>query len=518
MQESRKAKTLRNLMYAWMSQGFTVIMNLLIRIVFVRVLSKDYVGISGLFSNIITLLSLAELGVGSAIVYGLYEPLANNDQKKIKALMKFYQRIYIFIGCFILVIGIALTPYLSWFIKEMPEIEELSCIYILFICNAAASYFFSYKGTLISADQKDYVLKKIRVKVLFLMYVAQIVALLTIKNYIAYLAIQVFATFIMNFGFSQAADQMYPYLREKEKVPLEQKQLQQIVKNTKALLCHKVGSVLVFSTDNLIISKFTGLGNVADYSNYILIQETLNGILQQLFSVMAPSVGNMVAVENQEKNQEMFWRIMFLNVWIYGGSAICFLCLAQDFVQLFFGEDYLVSTEILIVIIVNFYLSGMRKCVMIFKDAYGLFFQNWYMPLLESGINLITSVWLVYKIGVIGVLLGTTISSLLAPAWSEPYVLFRYGFHQPVMSYWKQYGGYFALVLITGLITWKICLWIPFIPLFSFLFKGICSMVLINGIFYIVLRRNRNMNYYLDLLMTTQRKIVVYIQNRKESN
>jgi hypothetical protein len=155
---------------------------------------------------------------------------------------------------------------------------------------------------------------------------------------------------------------------------------------------------------------------------------------------------------------------------------------------------------------------------MIFKDAYGLFFQNWYMPLLESGINLITSVWLVYKIGVIGVLLGTTISSLLAPAWSEPYVLFRYGFHQPVMSYWKQYGGYFALVLITGLITWKICLWIPFIPLFSFLFKGICSMVLINGIFYIVLRRNRNMNYYLDLLMTTQRKIVVYIQNRKESN
>lgn len=142
MQESRKVNTLRNLVYAWTSQGFTIVMNMVVRVIFVRVLSKDYVGITGLFSNIITILSLAELGVGSAIVYGLYDPLAKNEQRKVKALMQFYQRIYIFIGCFILLVGIALTPYLSWFVKEMPAIQEISYIYILFICNAAASYFF----------------------------------------------------------------------------------------------------------------------------------------------------------------------------------------------------------------------------------------------------------------------------------------------------------------------------------------------------------------------------------------
>ena len=518
MQESRKVNTLRNLVYAWTSQGFTIVMNMVVRVIFVRVLSKDYVGITGLFSNIITILSLAELGVGSAIVYGLYDPLAKNEQRKVKALMQFYQRIYIFIGCFILLVGIALTPYLSWFVKEMPAIQEISYIYILFICNAAASYFFSYKGTLISADQKDYVLKKIRVKVLFLMYMAQIVILLAIRNYIMYLLVQVIATVTMNIGFSRAADRMYPYLKEKEKIALDKGQLQQIVKNTKALLCHKIGGVLVFSTDNLVISKFTGLGNVANYSNYILIQETLNGILQQLFSAMAPSVGNLVAVERGEKSQEVFWKIMFLDFWLYGGSALCFLCLAQDFIQLLFGRDYLVSTDILLIIIVNFYLSGTRKSVMVFKDAYGLFYQNWYMPLLESGINLLVSVWLVYKIGLIGVLLGTTISSLLVPVWSEPYVLFRYGFHQPVISYWVKYGKYFALVTVTGLITWKICLWIPFIPVFSFVLKGICSVVVINVMFYVALRKDKNIEYCTELLKTFHKKILSNLEGRRNNN
>ena len=189
MQESRKIKTIRNLIYAWLSQGFTITMNIIVRIIFVHILSKEYLGITGLFSNIITILSVAELGVGSAIVYGLYEPLAKNDQMHIKALMQFYKKIYTGIGIFILVAGFTLTPYISWFIKELPDIPHLQFIYLLFICNTAASYFFSYKGTLISADQKEYILKKIRMKVLFSMYIAQIIILLITKKYIAFLLV-----------------------------------------------------------------------------------------------------------------------------------------------------------------------------------------------------------------------------------------------------------------------------------------------------------------------------------------
>lgn len=505
LQGSRKANALRNLIYAWMSQGFTVIMNMVVRVIFVHVLSKDYVGISGLFSNIITILSVAELGIGSAIVYGLYEPLARGENKKVKALMQFYQRVYISIGCFILIAGIALTPYLSLFIKEMPDIPQLAFIYILFVCNAASSYFFSYKGTLISADQKDYILKRIRIKVLFLMYLVQITILLLTRDYIPYLLVQVLATIEMNFAFSLAADKAYPYLKDKDRVILGKEQFRQIVKNTKALICHKIGTVIVFSTDNLIISKFTGLGNVADYSNYILIQETLNGILTQLFSALAPSVGNMVAVEDARKSLEVFWRIMFLNAWLYGGSALCFFCLGQDFVRTFFGEDYVISTEILLVIIVNFYLTGIRKSVITFKDAYGLFFQNRYTPLIESGINLLVSVWLVQIYGVIGVLLGTTVSSLLAPVWSEPYVLFRYGFRSPVVEYWKQYIKYLLLILGTGSIVWILCGRIRYVPVISFLLKGFCCVIVINSLFFIILRNDKNMKYYLGIIRTIRK-------------
>lgn len=500
MQESRKENTLRNLIYAWASQGFSITMNMLVRIIFVHVLSKDYLGITGLFSNIITILSVAELGIGNAIVYGLYQPLAKGNEKRVKALMQFYQKVYVGIGIFILTVGLVLTPYISWFVKQLPDIPYLQYIYMLFICNASASYFFSYKGALISADQKEYILKKIRVKVLFFMYITQILILLITKNYIAYLTIQVISTIIMNIGFSLAADRMYPYLKEKQKIPLKRIQFLRIVKDTKALLCHKIGSVIVFSTDNLIISKYTGLGNVADYSNYTLIQETLSGILTQLFSAMAPSIGNLIAVEDKKKSIDTFWKIMFLDTWLYGNCTLCFLCLAQDFVRLCFGETYLISIEILIIIIINFYLTGVRKCVITFKDAYGLFFQNWYMPLLESVINLFISILLVRELGVVGVLLGTTISSLMIPVWSEPYVLFHYGFRFPIINYWKQYGKYLFLIIAIGVITWNICNLIPYIPIFSFLLKGICCILIINSIFYITLRNDQNMKYYLELL------------------
>ena len=255
----------------------------------------------------------------------------------------------------------------------------------------------------------------------------------------------------------------------------------------------------MFSTDNLILSKYTGLDNVADYSNYILIQETLNGILTQLFSAMSASIGNLIAIEDKQTSLNTFWKIMFLDSWLYGNCTICFLCLAQDFIRLCFGENYLVSTNILIIIIINFYLTGIRKCVITFKDAYGLFSQNWYMPLLEAIINLLVSIGLVLKFGVIGVLIGTTISSLLVPVWSEPYILFHYGFQQTVIDYWKQYSKYLSLLIFSAIIAWYISSLIPYIPVVSFLLKGICCLFITNITFYLVLRKEQNMKYFLNL-------------------
>lgn len=502
----RKSNTIRNLVYAWLAQGVTIIMNMIVRVIFVRVLSKDYVGIGGLFSNVITMLSLAELGIGSAIIYGLYEPLAKNNQRSIRALMQFYQKVYVMVGVLIGVVGIALTPYIGWFIKDIPDIPLIEVIYILFVLNAALSYFFSYRASLITADQKDYILKRIRMKVLVAMYFAQMIVLIVWRNYIGYLCIQIIFTISMNVGFSVAAEKLYPFLKNKERLPLETKQFREIVKNTKALLCHKVGEIAVFSTDNLIISKYSGLSSVADYSNYILIQETLNGILVQVFNAMAASIGNLVAIEKREKNIQVFDKVMFLNACLYSFCSICFLCLAQDFVRLCFGENYVVSSYVLLLIVINFYLSGMRKCTATFKAAYGLFWQNWFVPLLEAVVNLVTSLILVQYFGVAGVLLGTMISSVLAPVWVEPFVLYHYGFQENVFKYWKEYIKYMVLLIITSGVTWGISNRIIYIPIFSLFIRTIICLICIIVIYYLAFRKNDNFIYYLELFRSFVRK------------
>lgn len=253
MAEGRKERTVKNLMFAWLNQMVMLLMNIVVRAIFVRVLSKEYLGLSGLFSNIILLLSLTELGVGTAIVYSLYEPLAYKQEDKIYSLMWFYQRVYIAIGIVILAVGTALTPFLHLFIQEMPDIPEIKQIYFLFVLNAASSYFFSYKSSLISADQKDYVVKQVKLIATLAMYLCQISVLYTTKNYILFLWIQIAATVAQNLSCMWIADRMYPFLREKRPSKLSGEMLKEISKNTRAMMYHKLGEVVLSSTDNLVI-------------------------------------------------------------------------------------------------------------------------------------------------------------------------------------------------------------------------------------------------------------------------
>lgn len=505
---SRKSNTIRNVLYAWSSQVIIIFMNMVVRIFFVRILSKEYLGLGGLFSNVISILSLAELGIGSAIIYSLYEPLAKNDKEQISCLMLFYKRVYILIGTLIGIIGISISPFLQYFIKDMPNIEHLRIIYLLFVLNSSVSYFFSYKASLISADQKDYILKKVRIKVNLLMYILQIIALILTKNYILFLSVQVLATVLQNLICNHIVNKLYPYLKRYRQNKINPKALHQIWKNTKALILHKVGSIAVFSTDNLIISKFTGLSNVAIFSNYTLIQDALNTILTQLFSAMAASVGNLTALESENKAYEIFERILFLNFWVYSFCSISFLCLSQDFIELFFGSDYLISPLILLILTINFYLNGMRKSVMTFRDAYGLFWQNRYMPIIEAVFNLAISLLLVKTHGMLGVLSGTTISTILMPVWVEPLVLFRNGFHKGLFVYWKAYVKYILLFMIAGICTFWICSRVIYIPGISLIVKAILCMIVPNILFLFIFKGNVNFQYYLNLIKNARKRDV----------
>ena len=505
----RREKAVRNLLYAWLNQGVMLIMNIVVRIVFVRVLSKEYLGLSGLFGNIISLLSLAELGVGTAIVYSLYEPLANRDEDTICTLMRFYKRVYIAVGTAILVIGALLMPFLPFFIKDMPDIPEIRRIYLLFVVNSAASYFFSYKSSLISADQSDYLIKKVKLWVTLVMYILQIGILLLSGNYCLFLLVQIGATVSQNVAGSWLADRMYPFLANKTVNTMPEALLRQIWKNTRALMLHKVGDIMVFSTDNLIISKFVGLAEVGIYSNYTLIQQALNSILSQIFTSMTAGVGNLGVLETSEKKCEVFKRVFFLNAWIYGFCSIAFGCMAQDFIRAFFGESFTIGHGVLAFIIINFYLTGMRKTTLTFRDALGLFWQNRYMPLGEALINLTVSLALVVPYGVGGVLAGTAVSTLLLPWWIEPYIIFRHGLKLKVGRYWKWYVQYGVVTVAAALATLRICRWIPMEQtLLRLMCKACVCLVVPNVIYILVYGRSDEYKYYRDFAGKLKEKIM----------
>ena len=486
-----------------------LLMNIIVRIIFTRVLSKEYLGLSGLFGNIISLLSLAELGIGTAIVYSLYAPLAYRQEEEIRSLMKFYQRVYIIIGLIILTAGAALTPYLHFFIREMPDIPEIRQIYLLFVFNAAASYFFSYKSSLISADQKDYVVKQIKLLTTLAMVLLQITILYTTKNYLLYLWVQIGATISHNLICMRIANRMYPFIQDAAPSRLSRQTLGEITKNTKAMIYHKLGEVVLVSTDNLIISKFVGLVAVGLYSNYTLIQQALTSILSQIFTAMTASVVNLKITEGTEKRYEIFKKVFFLNAWIYGFCSISFLCLAQDFIRIFFGNSFVLDTGVLVLIVFCFYLEGMRKTTLTFRDAFGLFWHNRYMPIGEASLNLLISFVLVGKYGIKGVLIGTSVSILAMPWWIEPYIVFRHGLMTPVKSYWKAYGIYTFLSLLTAFITWKACEHIQInFPVLRLGIK-VCLCGLIPNIFYwIFFRRQEEYQYYLKLFHNIREAIM----------
>lgn len=497
---SRTTNSIKNIKYSFIGQVLNLLASFAMRMVFVRTLSKEYLGLDGLFSNILSILSLAELGVGSAIVYSIYKPLAENDDSKLKGLMNLYKKAYISIGILILIIGIALTPFLGYFIIDMPNIAYINMIYIIYVFNSASTYFFSYKRSFLIADQKKYIDSYYHYLFYFMRIIIQIILLLFTKNFLLYLGIQVLSTLIENTTISNKIDKLYPFLKGKGNEKISQDEKRTIIRNAKAMMFHKLGSVIVMGTDNLLISKFVGLIEVGLYSNYILITSALNQIFSTLFQSMTASIGNLGVTESNEKNIFVFNCIDFFGFWIYAFATICLIILFNPFINLWLGGDYLFSNDIILLIVINFYLTGRRKSVLTFRDAQGLFWYDRYKPLLESIINLIASIILVNFMGIKGVILGTIVSTLATCFWIEPYVLYKYGFKSSAKKYFIKYIIWTFIFIVVGYITWIISSAISDYTILGFTMKIILCATIPNMMFLIIFWKSREFQYLFNIL------------------
>lgn len=443
---------------------FIYILRLLIQFVarsfFIHYLGAEYLGLNGLFSNILSFLSLAELGIGTSIVFSLYKPLAENDEKHIVSLMRLYKKAYEMIGIAIGIIGLIIIPLLPFIIKDSNNIEmtNVYLYYILFLMNSVVSYFFTYKRSLIIADQKNYLVALNDFVFLFVLNVIQIICLYLFKNFTIFLVTQIVFTLIGNISISIITDRKYPFLKKVSPDKIEPELKQEIKKNVIGNMSSKLGGVIVMGTDNILISGFVGLTAVGIYSNYSLIIVSIQNLCKQITNSITASLGNFAISGERERAFDLFKRHLFVNHSLIYFSSIILLIVINPFISIWIGSEYVLSDVTIFLIIFNYVIQVYRNTNFIFIESFGLYWEQRYKPVIEAMMNLVLSLIFLmgFDLGINGVLLGTIFSSLGFVVWYEGFVIFKNALNRPFKSFVVLFVRYILELLCSGLIVKKI--------------------------------------------------------------
>ena len=338
----RTKKSAINMVTALISQFIIILLGFISRRVMIDSIGVEYLGINGLMNNILTILSLAESGIGTAMIYALYKPLADNDIPKIKALMNFYKNTYRLLAIFTALIGLSILPFLDYFMKDN-TVENASIIYLMFLFSSVSSYLYSYKISMNNADQNKYLSTIFNTVTQILVLIIKVLILYLTENYILFLSIDIGSTLIKNIIFSRMMDKRYPYLKEKSKDKLDNQTREALYTNIKSLFFGKIGYILSTSSDNLVISSMISVKTVGLYSNYTTLTSSVSGFVGVFISSISASIGNLMAKESKDKVYEIYKISSFINFWLYGFSSICLFCLSEPFIALWLGEEYIMG-------------------------------------------------------------------------------------------------------------------------------------------------------------------------------
>lgn len=491
---SRTKNSINNIILTVIYQIISTIGSFVLRTIFIRTLAVEILGLNGLFSNILSVLSLAELGVGSAINYSMYKPLKENDEKKLAGLITYYKRIYSVIGLVILAIGLIILPFLPLIINFENEVEHVALYYVFYLLNSVSSYFIVYKTTIVKAAQKGYKLKLIDISFVLLRTVLQAIALIVYKNYIMYLIIQISLSILQNYVSSLKAVKMFPFIRNKEEISKKEKK--DIWDNIKSLFLYKIGGVALNNTDNIIISIIVSTITVGLYSNYSMIVMSLSTFTSLIFTAITSSIGNY-NVDSDAKHKKLIFDVLeMMSFWVYGFCSICLLILFKDFIFLWAGESFLLSNATTIIIVLNYYITGVLYPIYCFRTTTNLFRSTKYVMFVATIINIILSIILGKLFGLAGILIATAISRIITNVWYEPYILFRDYFKSNVLKYY--FKKIVEIVLLIG---------VYFVTLFvvknivisnkiiEFIIKGIVCTIVSNLAFLLLFSRREEFKF-----------------------
>lgn len=507
MSQSRIKNTSRNFIYAVILQIVKIALMFIVRIVFVYQLGEAYLGVNGLFTNIIGILSLADLGITTALMYSLYKPLAENNEQKIKEYIDYFKKVYYVIALIITVLGLAIIPFLKYLVNLPSEMPDIYLYYILLLANSVISYLFIYKTTLLSADQKMYIINKYDIIFQFVLSIIQIIVLLVWKSFIGYLVSNIICTFLSNVMKARKTDKVYPYLKQKKQITLSKQEKKQIFSNLFSLSFYKIGGIIQTNTDSIITSIFVGTVAVGYYSNYSTIILSVTTFLTMIFTSLKASVGNYLVFKKEEEQLKLFNMLEVYNYWLVAFCSICFIVLIPDFINICFGEDYILSFAVLIWAVLNFYTSNIRQSLWTYRETMGVFKKTKYVTIITAIINIGLSILLGYFFGLAGIIAATVIARMIYAWWKEPLVIYKDYFKTSPMPYFITYIK--RLVLLFG-ITAVVYLLANIISVdniyVKFLLKCLICIIMPSIIFFVIYKNSEALNYLKSNLLKRRQK------------
>lgn len=498
-EESRTVNTIRNFIFSMASYILNMLLSFVTRTIFIHCLATEYLGVNGLFSNILYLLSLAELGAGGAFVSLLYKPIVQKNTEEISLVMASFRKAYRAIAIIIGIIGLSLTPFLEVIVGEN-NIKELPLIYVLYIFNSVVGYLCASEKALIKADEKAYIVTKCTQVAYIIQYILQALFLVLTHNYIVYLIIQIICTIGGNLYIAQRAVKMYSYLKDKPG-KLSEEMKEDIIKKIKGGFCTHFGYVIASGTDSIVISHYLGLSILGIYSNYLMIIGIIEKFVMMVFEAARASASNYVVSKDKDENYLFFKRMNFFIMVLLGFICTNLLLLFNSFIKVWIGNEYLMELPLVFLAVVVYFIGwhGIKLPISLFREATGLYYNDRYFALLEGIANVCISIALVGKMGLYGVLIGTIISSFITTV-SGVYLVFRHVFRRPIYCYFIEMGKYFFIEGAIGAVCIVICRQLIVTNWLQFIFRTVTCVVVSIILYLIAFFRAKEFNYFLAVM------------------
>ena len=488
----------RNIAFGFIGQAATLILSFALRTIFIMHLSEDLLGVNSMYSNILSLLNMAELGIGTALNFSLYGPVARGEKEKIKSYMQLYRKAYRVIATVVAVVGLLLVPFLKYLAKNPGDVSErdLTLYYLIFLFNTVSSYFVAYKYSLVNAEQKNYIQTNILTITKIVTVSIQIAVVVITENFYLFLLTDAAVQLVQKVFVSIYLDKKYPLLREKNIEPLAKAESDEVWNKTKALVFHKVGDVARLQTDAIIITSFIQVKMAGYVDNYNLVLNSVSNFVNIIFNSVISSFGNLIATESKQKQYEMFKVYRFFASWIYGYSCVGFMILLTPLIRIWIGDKWVLVPAAVYCILTDYYFKGDRIVLSNYKTAAGVFEQDKYLALIQGAVNLVLSIALVQTpLGIVGIYIGTIVSGLIANI-TKPIIIYRACFDMDASSYFIDSFKYIASLLFVLLSCHFISLKVlSNLNIFTFLIMAVIITVVFNGVYFILYGRSEEFKY-----------------------